>query len=113
MPEEDWQKYNWGVVHVAHDEGTAMKYLRNYSYDAIILTTGISYPEVQEYLINEYAYDSVIVLYGVSPADDLTPDMIQVGQAGYIVLPVDDLSLLLCYADKLIWETHGNTAHHK
>lgn len=113
LPSDEWDKYNWGTVHTAKDEDEAIKYLVGYSYDAIIFRQGVPYPKVWSHLIAEYPYDSIIVLQGDDPEAELPPDVIQVGQSGYIILPVDDLSLLLCNADKLIWETHGRTAHHK
>lgn len=113
LPPDEWDKYNWGTVHVAEDENEAVEYLNSYSYDAIILSAGVPHPQVYDYLIHHYHYDSIIVLRCEKLGGELPPDLVNVGQAGYIILPVDDLSLLLCNAGTLIWETHGKTAHHK
>lgn len=69
--------------------------------------------EVAEYLAGKYQYDSVIVLFGRETDPSRVALAKILSEAKYIVLCLDDLSILACNAEKLIWETHGKNTQHK
>lgn len=56
------------TIHLAGTPHQALRYMNNYSYDVIAITTGAASAEIVDVLVNRYKYDSLIcVQEGYTP----------------------------------------------